>query len=212
MYVSNDKVHLSQFIGVFLARAISKQFLSVPTDQPVLLHSYNILGAHLQKFGHLSQKLSEISKITKLKFQLVYKNCHNSHNFENTGLIFCRYICLYQRKNHILGTRSQQYFLDYRLFRRPRKEKVGGSLTLSGLVTSHQSWAGGGQICPPLNYGYRRMFHYFLLARDFSLDVKGQNIKAQLLEKLQFFAKFEKNKKNWYLETRLFVEKKCRQN
>ena len=38
---------------------------------------------------------------------------------------------------------------------------------------------GGGQICPPLNYGYGRMFSLFLLARVLNLDVKGQNLKAQ---------------------------------
>ena len=49
---------------------------------------------HMQKFGPLSQKLTEISRfwnLVKLKFHvtLVYKNCLNLLNFEATGLIFC---------------------------------------------------------------------------------------------------------------------------
>ena len=48
----------------------------------------------MQKFGPLSQKLGEISgfkNLVRLRFHvtLVYKNCHNSLNFEATGLIFC---------------------------------------------------------------------------------------------------------------------------
>ena len=50
--------------------------------------------AHMQKIGPLSRKLSEISRfknLVKLSFHdtLVYKNRHNSLNFEATGLIFC---------------------------------------------------------------------------------------------------------------------------
>ena len=49
---------------------------------------------HMQKFGLQSRKLAEISRfknLVKLIFHvtLVYKNCHNSLNFEATGLIFC---------------------------------------------------------------------------------------------------------------------------
>ena len=49
---------------------------------------------HMQTFGPPSQKLGEISRfknLVRLRFHvtLVYKNCHNSLNFEATGLIFC---------------------------------------------------------------------------------------------------------------------------
>ena len=48
----------------------------------------------MQKFGLLFRKLTEISRfknLVKLSFHdtLVYKNRHNSLNFEATGLIFC---------------------------------------------------------------------------------------------------------------------------
>ena len=49
---------------------------------------------HLQKFGLLSQKLTEISRFqnfVKVRFHVtsVYKICHNSLHFEAIGLIFC---------------------------------------------------------------------------------------------------------------------------
>ena len=48
----------------------------------------------MQKFGLLFGKLTEISRfknLVKFRFHVtsVYKNCHNSLNFEATGLIFC---------------------------------------------------------------------------------------------------------------------------
>ena len=48
----------------------------------------------MQKFGLLSQNLTEILRLqnlVKLRFHvtLVYKNGHNLLNFEATGLIFC---------------------------------------------------------------------------------------------------------------------------
>ena len=70
---------------------------------PGLLTIQNTLGLiglryrfrdQMQKFGLLSWKLTEISRfknLVKLRFHVtsVYKNCHNSLNFEATGLIFC---------------------------------------------------------------------------------------------------------------------------
>ena len=48
----------------------------------------------MEKFGLLSRKLTDISRfkyLVKLRFLVtsVYKNCHNSLNFEATGLVFC---------------------------------------------------------------------------------------------------------------------------
>ena len=49
---------------------------------------------HIQKFWLLPRKLCKTSRfqnLVTLRFHvtLVYVNCHNSHNFEATGLIFC---------------------------------------------------------------------------------------------------------------------------
>ena len=76
---------------------------------------------------------------------------------------------------------------------------------------------GGGQICPPFNYGYWRMFSSSFLARVLFLDVKGQNLKAQpstsknvalrALRKICIFGQNLKKFKNRYLEIRLFIGK-----
>ena len=62
----------------------------------------------------------------------------------------------------------------------------GEPITQLCIVNPHQvgvsesliRW-GGGQICPPLVYGYRRVFSLFFLNWDLVLDEKGQNPKAQ---------------------------------
>ena len=54
-------------------------------------------------------------------------------------------------------------------------------LTLSGLTLWNTSRGrGGGRSAHPLIMAIGGCFHYFLLARALSLDVKGQNLKAQL--------------------------------
>ena len=53
-------------------------------------------------------------------------------------------------------------------------------LTLSGLTPWNTSRGlGGGRYAHPLIMAIGGCFHYFLLARALSLDVKGQNLKAQ---------------------------------
>ena len=47
-----------------------------------------------------------------------------------------------------------------------------------GVSESSIRW-GGGQIWPPLVYGYRRVFSLFFFNWDLVLDEKGQNPKAQ---------------------------------
>ena len=64
---------------------------------------------HIQNFGLLSQKLSEISRfqnLVRLRFHvtLVYINCHNSLNFEATGLIFCMQSWFYKKKKSYFGS------------------------------------------------------------------------------------------------------------
>ena len=91
------------------------------------------------------------------------------------------------------------------------------SLTLSVLTLWNTSPVWGGQICPPFNYGYWRMFSSFFLARVLFLDVKGQNLKAQpstsknvalrALRKIYIFGQNLKKFKNRYLEIRLFIGK-----
>ena len=54
-------------------------------------------------------------------------------------------------------------------------------LTLSGLTLWNTSpGQGGGRSAHPWIMAIRACFHYFLLARVLSLDVKGRNLKAQL--------------------------------
>ena len=75
----------------------------------------------------------------------------------------------------------------------------------------------GGQICPPLVYGYRRVFSLFFLNRDLVLDVKGQNPKAQpstfkiealrIFWKINIFRETLKMLKIRYLEIRSSSEK-----
>ena len=65
--------------------------------------------AHMQKFGPLSQKLGEISRfknLVRLRFHvtLLYINCHNSLNFEATGLIFCMQSWFYKKKKSYFGS------------------------------------------------------------------------------------------------------------
>ena len=75
----------------------------------------------------------------------------------------------------------------------------------------------GGRSAHPWIMAIGGCFHYFLLARALSLDVKGQNLKAQpstskdialrALGKIAIFCKIWKKWKIRYFETRLFVEK-----
>ena len=60
--------------------------------------------------------------------------------------------------------------------------KMGfGSLTLSGLILWNTSpGRGGGRSAHPWIMAIGACFHYFLVARALSLDVKGQSLKAQL--------------------------------
>ena len=76
----------------------------------------------------------------------------------------------------------------------------------------------GGQICPPLVYGYRRVFSLFFLNRDLVLDVKGQNPKAQpstfkiealrIFWKINIFGENPKKLKIRYLEIRCLIQKR----
>ena len=55
---------------------------------------------HMQNFRPLSQKFSEISRFEKFEFlrfclTLGHRNCHNSLNFWDTGLIFWIYSSFY---------------------------------------------------------------------------------------------------------------------
>ena len=46
-------------------------------------------------------------------------------------------------------------------------------LTLSGLTPWNTSRGLGGQICPPFDYGYRRMFSLFSFSQGSFLGCKG---------------------------------------
>ena len=51
------------------------------------------------------------------------------------------------------------------------------TLSLSGFLKNRKD--GGGQICPPWLYGYRRVFSIFFSNMDLVLDVKDQTPKEQ---------------------------------
>ena len=54
------------------------------------------------------------------------------------------------------------------------------TLSMLGYLTNRNDWGGGGgQIFPPLVYGYRRVFSLFFSNWDLILDEKDQNLKAQ---------------------------------
>ena len=67
------------------------------------------------------------------------------------------------------------------VFRSKSSSRTARCLTLSGLTLWNTSRGrGGGRSAHPLIMAIGACFHYFLLARALSLDVKGQNLKAQL--------------------------------
>ena len=64
---------------------------------------------HMQNFRPLSQKFSEISRFEKFEFlrfclTLTHRNCHNSLNFWDTGLIFWIYSSFYVFYKSCLAT------------------------------------------------------------------------------------------------------------
>ena len=95
----------------------------------------------------------------------------------------------------------------------------GHLLTLSGLTLWNTSpgRGRGGQICPPLNYGYRSMFSLFSFSQGSFLGRKGSESKSTAIYlkkyspesywKNRHFLQNLKKKKNRYLETGLFVKK-----
>ena len=96
-------------------------------------------------------------------------------------------------------------------------------LTLSGLTLWNTSRGlGGGQICPPFDYGYRRMFSLFSFSQGSFLGCKGSESKSTAI----YFKKYSpesfwknchflqnlKKMKNSLFGNQTFCQKKCRQN
>ena len=85
----------------------------------------------------------------------------------------------------------------------------------------HESWAGG-QICPPLNYGYRSMFSLFSFSQSSFLGCKGSESKSTAIYlrkyspesfwKNRHFLQNLKKIKNSLFGNQTFCRKKCRQN
>ena len=71
-------------------------------------------------------------------------------------------------------------------------------LTLSGLTPWNTSRGLGGQICPPFDYGYRRMFSLFSFSQGSFLGCKGSESKSTAIYLKNVALKaFKKNLHFW---------------